>query len=365
MADIKKQQIKNSENIEPYVLEDLFEDKEFLTELYRILSPGEHISKDIDIQILKSHVIREAYKKLNIFKRNIKDTVFTRLFKEKKYVAELFSALHPGQEVSEEDIKIVTITSMLVEAIYNDLGFIVGDKLIILVEAQTIWSDNIVVRMLLYIARAYHDYITENKINIHSSTKVKLPKPELYVIYTGKEKIKKKTVSLSKDFFDGEILPVEVKVKIIRRSQKGDIINQYYNFTRVLEKETRKYGRTQEAIQETIKICKNENLLKEFFTEHEKEASDVMFTLFNEENARQLHDNDLKEQARAEGKAEGKVEGRAEGRIEGKAEGKEEEKISVIKTLMETAAWTIEQAMEMLKIPKSDYDKYRKLVAKQ
>lgn len=34
---------------------------------------------------------------------------------------------------------------------------------------------------------------------------------------------------------------------------------------------------------ETIRICKNQNVLADFFSEREKEVVDIMMTLFNEE----------------------------------------------------------------------------------
>ena len=68
----------------------------------------------------------------------------------------------------------VTIENVLTDNLYNDLGFIANNKLMILIEAQSTWTMNILVRVLLYLAQSYH-----------KSRKVKMPKPELYVIFTG------------------------------------------------------------------------------------------------------------------------------------------------------------------------------------
>ena len=45
----------------------------------------------------------------------------------------------------------------------------------------------------------------------------------------------------------------------------------------------REHGRTREAVMETIRICKDRNVLAEFLSEREKEVVDIMMTLFNEE----------------------------------------------------------------------------------
>ena len=58
-----------------------------------------------------------------VMKRTIKDSVFTNLFKDKKYLIQLYQALHPDdKQITEDDIKDITINNVLVDDIYNDLG---------------------------------------------------------------------------------------------------------------------------------------------------------------------------------------------------------------------------------------------------
>ena len=54
-----------------------------------------------------------------------------------------------------------------------------------------------------------------------------MPKPELYVIFTGNKGRKPDKISLSKEFFEGEDIDIEVKAKVIYESDTDDIINQY------------------------------------------------------------------------------------------------------------------------------------------
>jgi len=65
----------------------------------------------------------------------------------------LYKALHPEDvDATEDEITIVTLENILLNQLYNDLGFTVGNRLLILAEAQSTWSVNIVVRGLLYMA---------------------------------------------------------------------------------------------------------------------------------------------------------------------------------------------------------------------
>ena len=69
-------------------------------------------------------------------KRDIKDSVFTFLFSDLEYTKQLYLALHPEDTtVQADDIKLVTLENILAIGQYNDLGFQVRDKLILMVEA--------------------------------------------------------------------------------------------------------------------------------------------------------------------------------------------------------------------------------------
>lgn len=126
-------------------------------------------------------------------------------------------------------------------------------------------------------------YFERTHQNLYRSKKVKMPVPELYVIYTGERKTKPSRISLSKEFFDGNKSSIDVKVKMIYDGKKGNIINQYVTFTRGCDKQVALYGRTREAIMETIRICKDKNVLKEYLESQEREVVDIMMTLYDEE----------------------------------------------------------------------------------
>ena len=92
-------------------------------------------------------------------KRTAKNSVFLDLFQNKRYLLKLYKTLHPEDEAATEDsLTDVTITNVLTDNLYNDLGFIANNKLMILVEAQSTWTVNILVRILLYLAHSYHEY---------------------------------------------------------------------------------------------------------------------------------------------------------------------------------------------------------------
>ncbi len=246
-----------------------------------------------DISYLMSQIFRNRGVKVQddtkqieevMAKRTAKNSVFLDLFQNKSYLLKLYKTLHPEDTTATEDsLTDVTITNVLTDNLYNDLGFIVNNKLMILVEAQSTWTVNILVRILLYLAQSYHEYFQRTSQDYYKSKKVKMPKPELYVIFTGNKGRKPDKISLSKEFFEGADIDIEVKAKVIYESDTDDIINQYIIFCKVFNKQTKQHGMTQKAVTETIRICKDRNVLMEYLAQREKEVVTIMMSLFDEE----------------------------------------------------------------------------------
>ena len=89
-------------------------------------------------------------------------------------------------------------------------------------------------------------------------------------MFTGEREEKPETISLKKCFFNDEDCCVDVVAKVIYDSRKGDIINQYITFSKVFDEQYRRYpGDRTKAVQETIRICLERNVLKEYLEREE------------------------------------------------------------------------------------------------
>lgn len=272
------------------------------------------------------------------------DTVFRDMFSRKKYLLQLYRALHPEDtDIKAADLKIVTLQTILLNGIYNDLGFMVrGDKLLILLEAQTTWSPNIIIRSLMYLMNTYQEYFNKNKIQLYGTAKVYMPKPELYVVYTKEKANHPDVLSLAEEFFPDKDCCIEAQIKVIYGNDTNDILNQYIGFCKVFADTIKIHGRTLKAVKEIVRICRNKNLLKEYLSDRETEVEGIMLTLFNQERVFDIEKSRLLEQGREEGIARGKL--------------------FSIKSMMKNLKISAEQAMEILEIPRSDFAKYMTLL---
>jgi len=239
-------------------------------------------------------------------KRTVRDSVFSDLFQDKKYLLKLYQALHPEDtDTTEDDLVDVTIQNVLTDGLYNDLGFRNKDRVVILAEAQSIWSVNIVLRVLLYLAQIWNEYIEVTKQNRYGSRKLKLPEPEMYVIFTGTRQERPEYLSLSDEFFGGKKGFLDVRVKMLYGGGEDDIISQYVVFTKVYQEQARLHGRTKEAILETIRICKDRGVLREYLSSREKEVVSIMMALFDQEKAVEQFGYEKMQEGHKEGRKEG------------------------------------------------------------
>ncbi len=235
--------------------------------------------------------------------RNTKDSIFCDLFSRPEYCLQLYQVLHPEDtDVREENIVLMTLSSLMMRNRFNDLGFLVRDRLLVLVECQSTFTENILIRFILYLADTYNRYISKMNLNVYGTKKVRLPIPELYVIYHGDRGDKPDEISLSKDIFGVESADnifVDVKARIIYDSIPGDIINQFITFARVFDEQIQLYGRTRRAVEETLRICRDQDVLKEYLKN--KEAEEIMFTWLDEQRAKKFEYEEIKQEGRAEG----------------------------------------------------------------
>ena len=233
-------------------------------------------------------------------KCNVKDSVFTYLFRQPEYTRKLYLSLHPEDtSVTEADMKLVTLENILSNGQYNDLGVLVGGTLLVLVEAQSTFSVNVCLRMLMYLAQSYKEYVVEHELDLYATTAISIPRPELYMVYTGTELGLPDTLRLSSLFNGGGSL--ELTVSVLRNRGTRDVLDQYIRFCEIQNDQRMKYGYNQMAIDETMRICREEGILTSFLASRKKEVMDIMFTLFNQEWVTKIHEKELVQSARAEG----------------------------------------------------------------
>lgn len=243
---------------------------------------------------------RDAYKhelevmKQNRVNRQAKNSVFLNLFMRKEYQLQLYKELFPQDTtITEDDLEMITLDNVLTIHPYNDLGLLAREKLIVLAEAQSTWSVNIIFRLADYYFDSARSYLVMRKADLYSSVKVDIPDVEAFVIYTGKHKIEKDDISLNQEFFGGDPDKPEFKARIIHGDYKGGIIEEYMGFCRIWDEHVLKATtpeEKQQAVVTTIDLCIQKGYLAGYLQGHRSEVEKIMMTMLSPEYIKMASD---------------------------------------------------------------------------
>lgn len=212
-----------------------------------------------------------------------KNNIFIKIFEDKSNVLRLYKDLHPeDKEVIEDNIQIVTLDKSINKSAYNDLGFIIKDTMIILVEAQSTLPANIAIRLLIYYAETLTNYIVDNKINLYSKTKKNIPTPEFYVIYTGDDKTDNYIEKLSNHYKEPLNKKIDLEVQVLVKPKENTIADDYINLCKHMDICVKEMGFKKEAILKAIAICKDNNILYKYLEKVKGELEGMLYVLTDE-----------------------------------------------------------------------------------
>ena len=244
--------------------------------------------------------------------RKYKDSVFTRYFSDERKLRLLYNALENTNYGEETEVNIITLEDVLFMNQKNDICFTIDNKFIILIEHQSTINNNMPLRCLLYIAREYEKLIDKNII--YRSTLQKIPTPHCYVLYNGAANYpKEKILKLSDAFLVQQNPPeLELTVKVININyeenhaivQQCQYLKEYSYFISVIRTYLKKGLELNKAIIKAVKICINENVMKEFLEKNSSEVINMLFTEFDMDTAVRI----WKEEGKEEGKKENQIE---------------------------------------------------------
>ena len=236
-------------------------------------------------------------------KRDYKSSLFVNMFgrnvNAKEHFLSLYNAIHDTNfKIGEVEIKPVTLENVVYNNIENDVSMEINDSIVVLAEHQSTINNNMPFRCLEYLVAHYNRFFTDN--DKYNTKEIKLPRPECYVFYNGddafpQEKIMRlsdafkeiKQTSSLKDLPESLSLDLSVKIYNINKEanhpilQKCEALLAYSNFTEYArigkrngEKNPPKYA---------LNMCRQGNLLTEYFNNLSKEEQSMIFGEWDQE----------------------------------------------------------------------------------
>ena len=206
----------------------------------------------------------------------------------------------------------------------NDISFLLGGTLVVLMEHQSTVNPNMPLRFLVYIARVY-EKIVENT-SLYSRSLVKIPAPEFIVLYNGREPCEDRLeLRLSDAFKDAGLEPPSLDLAVnLYNITKGHnteiaercrVLREYAEFIAAVREKERKYGKgsLEKAMREAVNWCIENDVLRDFLKEHGSEVHNMLLSEFTVEDAVKLAHREGREEGIAQGMERGITKGRTEG----------------------------------------------------
>jgi len=260
--------------------------------------------------------------------RKHKDSVFSLLFGSPEILRELYSAIEGVEVPTDAIVDINTLSDALFMTKINDLSFTINDKIVVLIEHQSTISQNIPLRLLMYISRVY-EKIIESK-NIYHRKLIKIPTPEFIVLYNGKENCPDHQVlKLSTAFKDisglklleNAELPLELVAHIynIKPGHNSEILEKCItlnNYSILIGKinEYNVYMPLAEAVKKAVLYCIEHNILKEFLEDNSSEVFNMLTDDITIEEIAEIRAEEAREEGIEIGIEKGRVEAHEEDR---------------------------------------------------
>ena len=264
--------------------------------------------------------------------RKFKDTLFRKIFDNKKDLLSLYNALNDTEHTDESLITMNTIEDAIYIGYKNDISFVIDSELN-LYEHQSSVNENMPIRGLIYLTELYKGYIERNGLRIYNETPVKLPFPRYIVFYNGKDgEPERRIMQLSDSYIVNETnkdqkpcLNVEALLININYGCNKELMNkceklmEYSQLIAMIRKNydelEKKYAEMKiqkskkeifaEAVSLAIEEAIRNNILKETLRNNKAEVTDMLLTEFDEKD----YIEGVKEESERRGRAEGKLEG--------------------------------------------------------
>ena len=226
-------------------------------------------------------------------KRNYRDSLFRNIFKDKKRLCSLYNALS-GENISPKDITINTLRGTFFNDIKNDISFDVGNHTVVLMEHQGSWNPNMPLRMLWYIGKLYRRHIDVDMA--YRSKMVKIPAPKFYVLYNGSKDEPEHRIMRLSEAFEGESHSLELVADSynINLAKGKKLLDSCYElrcysvFVAKVQDYLAEKQELSQAIKSAIRYCRDNELMKEYFKEHEMEVLDMVTFKWDDKRAREI-----------------------------------------------------------------------------
>lgn len=221
--------------------------------------------------------------------RKYKDTVFRKLFSDRKNLLSLYNAINGTAYMDASQLEIVTLDNAIYMGMKNDLAFIINTNLF-LYEHQSTYNPNMPLRDLFYISGEYQKLVDLK--SLYTSTRLRIPTPNFIVFYNGTEKNEDRWVEYLSESYENMSGEPNLELKVIilninvghnkKLMEECQTLREYAQYVA----KVRRYSEEIElntAVECAVSESIQEGILKEFLQKNRAEVIAMSIFEYNEE----------------------------------------------------------------------------------
>ena len=221
--------------------------------------------------------------------RKYKDTVFRKLFSDRKNLLSLYNAINGTAYMDASQLEIVTLDNAIYMGMKNDLAFIINTNLF-LYEHQSTYNPNMPLRDLFYISGEYQKLVDLK--SLYTSTRLRIPTPNFIVFYNGTEKNEDRWVEYLSESYENMSGEPNLELKVIilninvghnkKLMEECQTLREYAQYVA----KVRRYSEEMElntAVECAVSESIQEGILQEFLQKNRAEVIAMSIFEYNEE----------------------------------------------------------------------------------
>ena len=251
-----------------------------------------------------------------------RDRLFIAIFgkdseRSKRWRLALYNVLNGTDYKDPNALELNTIENVIFVTMYNDVSFLV-DSQMTLYEQQSRPNANMPLRGLFYFSQLYQRFISDNKLDLHRSSLIKIPNPRFVVFYNGEpdrsERYELRLSSVFEKKDDSGKFEWTADVININTGMNESLVKSckpLYDYVKLVGRISDNQSKKMEigqAVREAVEWACEENLLEGFVREQKEKIIGMCLTEFNEEIAIRNWREDGIVEGRAEGAQQKAVE---------------------------------------------------------
>ena len=235
--------------------------------------------------------------------KQYRNSVFCSFFNDPIKLLSLCNAILDTNYSDVSELEINTLETSMLSNQKNDISCKIGNNFLVLVEHQSSVNNNMPFRCLSYIAKLL-DNLIDDRIKLYRKTLIRFPAPKFVVLYDGNDSEPLSRKMRLSEAFGGDSSSLELIVNSFNINyglnqpllDKCRYLKDYSILVGKVKQGIANGLSLRDAIIQAVNFCINNDVMKQFLLENEKDVFNMLALQWNIDDAKKAWFQDGKDE---------------------------------------------------------------------